>query len=626
MRKSLVALAIASLVLALYTFDSRTLLAATPSSGTISPDSPRVEWTGGPFLVSSPTVVSVTSPGSGALVCRRTDGTLDEACDHFKLTIVPPAVPFAVRIRIEGANLADDYDLYVFDPNGRLIDQSATGSGIEESTLSAPPAGTYTVSVQPFLVVPGSTYKGVAFIDTTVTDLAKAYRGTRVGADFDFANVIPANGAAPFHGPPLQVSFAYVGRRAGEPTIGANRRNTGFFVAATFDSVAGVPGVVRTARSVVLRSRDKGLTWEATSPILPGDLTTEPPTTLDPYLHVDTETGRVFSIDLYVACSWMVFSDDEGASWQRNVLACGDQVNDHHTILTAPAAPGLSTTGYPRMLYYCFNRVGDSSCGRSHDGGVTFVPTRDPAFLGVNEDGELCGGLHGHLAADSTGRIFLPKGHCDFPWVAISEDGGDTWTRVKISGHIPMPHHEVSVAVDASDNLYAVYWDARWRLPFLSVSTDHGRTWSTPLMIAPPGVHEVNFPTIAAGDAGRIAITFPGTTVKGTNDSTRPWNSYVLVSTNALDPDPLFVWTTANDPADPVHRGDCGPGRCGGMLDFLDIQVSPADGAFWATASDTCVGSCVTNPSGSLISPGEGVAIRQTKGPSLWAPGHKPPK
>ena len=32
-------------------------------------------------------------------------------------------------------------------------------------------------------------------------------------------------------------------------------------------------------------------------------------------------------------------------------------------------------------------------------------------------------------------------------------------------------------------------------------------------MIAPPGVKEVNFPTITAGDAGHIALTFPGTMV-----------------------------------------------------------------------------------------------------------------
>jgi hypothetical protein len=160
-------------------------------------------------------------------------------------------------------------------------------------------------------------------------------------------------------------------------------------------------------------------------------------------------------------------------------------------------------------------------------------------------------------------------------------------------------------------------------LPFLSVSRDHGQTWSTPVVFAPPGVHEVNFPTIVAGDPGRIAVLFPGSESSDRDDPARPWNIYVVVSVNALDADPTFTWTTANDPGDPVHRGGCGPGRCeaedgGSMFDFLDIQVSPADGMFWGTASDTCIGECVTNPQAPKLRPGQGVAIRQLKGPSLF--------
>jgi hypothetical protein len=223
--------------------------------------------------------------------------------------------------------------------------------------------------------------------------------------------------------------------------------------------------------------------------------------------------------------------------------------------------------------------------------------------------------------SDSQGRVFLPKGHCGFPWVAISEDGADTWRRVEINDYIGSADTHTAVAADAADNLYAAWFDPRDRLPYLATSTDHGSTWSTPLMIAPPGVHEVNFPAIAAGDRGRIAITFPGTTSRNTADGRRPWSSYVVVSTNALDADPLFVWTTANPAGDPIHRGDCGPGRCGGMFDFLDIVVSPADGSVWASATDTCTGDCVSGT--GAPSAMDGVAIRQLRGPSLWDRSHK---
>ena len=576
------------------------LTASTPSAATISSDSATATWSGGPFLLSNP------------LSCRDAELT----CDHFALTIVPAKHDFVVTIRVSVTRSGDDIDLFVRDPNGNTVATSGTPGGVEEILLSNPAGGTYTVVVQPFLVVPGGTYAGVAALGSPSRDTtSQSYHGALFTSGF---TGVPASTPAPSAlVPQLEVSFNYVGRQAAEPTIGVNRNNAGFFAAGTFDSIIGASGVTRLARTVVMRSRDKGATWQPVSP--PLDLgpasTTDPVFSLDPYVHVDPVTGRLFSFDLNAVCSEGIFSDDEGATWQHS-FPCANPVNDHLTLLSAPAGAAPTTTPtstYPRMLYYCFNRVGDSSCERSSDGGLTYVPT-SPAFTGSDPNaGSLCGGLTGQLAADSAGRIFLPKGHCGLPWVAISTDGGESWTRVKITGNTPMADHEVSLAVDTADNIYAVWQDGTFRLPFLSASRDHGLTWSTPIMMAPPGVHEVNFPTIAAGDPGRIAVLFPGSESQDFSDPTRPWNTYIVVSVNALDANPTFTWTTANNPNDPVHRGSCGPGRCdaedgGSMFDFLDIQVSPADGAFWGSTSDTCVPdpdaakNCVTNPKAQKLS------------------------
>jgi hypothetical protein len=87
---------------------------------------------------------------------------------------------------------------------------------------------------------------------------------------------------------------------------------------------------------------------------------------------------------------------------------------------------------------------------------------------------------------------------------------------------------------------------------------------------------------------GRIAISFPGTTVEDSGDLTRPWDYYVVTSIDALSPNPTFVSNIANQSGDPVHRGDC-PSRCGNMFDFLDVIISPAEGLpIWATVVDTC--------------------------------------
>jgi len=173
----------------------------------------------------------------------------------------------------------------------------------------------------------------------------------------------------------------------------------------------------------------------------------------------------------------------------------------------------------------------DSTCGRSLDGGITWSASGEPAYQGYDQAaGGLCGGLTGHLAADPEGRIFLPKGHCGHPWISISADDGTTWTRVQVSTMTSMYTH-TSVASDSAGNLYYV-WIGDNQLPYLATSTDHGLTWSQPTMVAPPGVAQVNFPVIDAGDPGNVAISFPSTT---TTDKSRAWDQTVVVSTDALD-------------------------------------------------------------------------------------------
>jgi hypothetical protein len=605
--------------------------AATPAGGSISPASATLNWSGGPFLAPNP------------LTCFSLAG-LDPTCDSFSLTITPPQQAFVVTIRISATRSGDDIDLFVNDPNGNTVAQSTTSGGVEEILLSNPAAGTYTVVVQPTLVIPppagAATYTGFAAIGSPSADLsAQSYHGALfTGNSVGVPSSTPSSSPLV---PQLKVSFNYVGRQAAEPTIGVNRNNKAFFAASTFDFPTSTFPVT-LAHTLVMASSDKGRTWTAASPPLVSNLPedelnpTFPPFSLDPYVYVDptgvnssSRNGRIFSADLNAVCGAnAIFSDDEGATWTEVPLfGCGVPVTDHQSILAAPVpAGGLPVVGYPKVVYFCYNQVGDSTCSRSNDGGLTWTTTANPAFTGTDPTsaGSVCGGLTGQLAADSQGRIFLPKGHCGLPWVAISADEGNTWTRVNITNLTPMADHEVSLAIDSADNVYAVWQDGTFRLPFFSVSTDHGLTWSGPLMIAPPGVHEVNFPTIAAGDPGRVAFLFPGSQSTNFSDQTRPWNVYLVASVNALDANPTFTWTTANPTSDPIHRGDCGPGRCGGMFDFLDIQVSPADGAFWGTASDTCVPNtdfsldCVHNPQAPTISPGQGAAIREIKGPSLF--------
>jgi len=476
-------------------------------------------------------------------------------------------------------------------------------------------------------------------------DLRVSYGSAQTPSEFTIpvgrgpAPVAQRNAAVSYRGPRLEVQSSYIGTQAGEPTIGVDKRGAAFVDGGTLtiDNQVAEGGFTPN----VMRSRDAGRHWQSVQPKLPAGQDPHPPTSFDPYVYVDPDTGRVFSVNINVACNHLNYSDDEGKTWTTNDFACGHPVNDHPTLVAGRPPRGVETSGYPKVVYYCVAQAVQAVCARSLDGGDTWLPLPAPSF-----PNGACGGYHGHLIADPSGRIFIPTAKCGFPWIAISSDGGMSWKRVLVSG-IPAYAAQSSVASDTAGNLYYVWYDANRRLPYMSISRDHGNTWGAARMIAPPGVREVNFPSIDASAPGRIAVSFPGTTqlappsapprnlideLFGTpNNDFRPWNLYIVESTNALSSNPLFVSATGNPPSDPINRGACGDpisARCGLMFDFLDVQID-SHGRAWATEVDTCTHShgrsgidCVkrtkATPDGNPGSDAnDGVVVKQLSGPSL---------
>lgn len=654
--------------------------AADPSEGSVSPASPTTTWTGQAITPAQPVVTSGETDG-----CPPAEADPANAvCDHFIITVDVPADAYTSQAGVLKITVTfedgDDYDVAIYrpgdDPATAPINSSASSDNPEVLTVPNP-TGVYEFRAAPFTVL--GPYSAVA--ELSFTDLSgvadprspgfQAYTAQRISpADLpaltDIADVddqkdafgdllggrtdgVVSNQAAAYKGNPLVFSTHDVGRSAREPTLGVDLEGNIYYAAAGFDSELNSPAM-SFARTKIMRSNDGGQSFQSVSPTLGGEENTIPPISGDPYVWVDEVTGRVFSIDLQQLVNNVVlFTDDGGENWTFSVPDVTSTVTDHQTLTSGPAPAALAPLaigpGFEgRMVYYCFNRIAESTCTRSFDGGLTFSRTGVPAYVGIDpteaDDLFLCGGLHGHITIAPDGALLLPKGHCGIPQLAISDDGGTTW-RVEI---IPGPGAQdthLSVDADSAGNYYFTWFDDILKLPFLVTSTDKGVTWTDPVMIAPPGVVQVTWPTVYAGDPGRISLGYACNRSKAADQTSlsRPWDYCVTTSINALDPEPTFLSNIGNPIDDPMHRGNC-PDRCGNVLDFLDTMaaVPQAGGRTYAAYTDTCTSNIFQDGSGTdfpqcnitanalgfdgdldnASNDDRGFAVIQTCGPSVW--------
>lgn len=401
---------------------------------------------------------------------------------------------------------------------------------------------------------------------------------------------------------PITTLARGLSHEAAEPTLGVTKSGAIFYAALNFE----------TGATDILKSTDAGLTWTDVSPRLPSGQNV-PPETGDPYVYVDPDTDRIFDYDMFppLTCGFLSYSDDEGQTWTSNPNGCvTPPPYDHQTLASGKPRVLETAPTYSKIVYYCVNRVSDSICGRSLDGGLTWSPGTvvyagaDPAAGGepnpANPLGPpFCGGLHGHLAVAPDGTLYLPREYCGRPFVAISRDDGTTWTQVRVSDAKALGGPDPNVAVDAAGNVYYLFVNDVGQL-LLTISRDAGATWSPAAQVSPPEVTASHMPAITAGAAGRIAFVYAGTEDLRDgfqNPDNQPghkkqsWDGYLATVTDALAENPIVLTSRINPVDDPLVKGYCGPGRCPGMYDFIDVVTGP-DGRPWAAFVDACLDDC----------------------------------
>ena len=118
-------------------------------------------------------------------------------------------------------------------------------------------------------------------------------------------------------------------------------------------------------------------------------------------------------------------------------------------------------------------------------------------------------------------------------------------------------------------------------------------SWSEPMMVAAPGVNETGFPTIFAGDEGRVVIGYIGEVNDIANENATGgvgWGGYMAIMTNAFEERPLITSVVVNSPDDPLDiTSDCGNVRCGGFGDFIDVELDDA-GRPWIALAHNAAG------------------------------------
>jgi len=557
----------------------------TPASGTVNASGTQTSsWDG--------TTISQGGNVNTESTCM--DNSPIFGCETFTLTVTGTQSDWAgkkVQVLLTWTSITNEYDLYIHKGSnaGPLITSAVQGPAlttqvayIDASNLTTDalhPTTVFTVHVV-YDTTPDSAtdeYHGSATaVPLTATSIAAAPPDT--GPKIGFENFEPPGVLVPASALSSGgVTVEYLGRGAGEPSIGAN------WVTGVINFQSDLQTEFVTFNDSCNLSNPKA-SWVNRRAPTSQFIDSDPIGFTD---HTSSTANRVFAGELTLLSPDTVkisHTDDDGVTWVPDQSGGAASAVDHETIGGGPYHAPLNLNPpsalYPHAVYYASQDIAFASASRSDDGGLTYGPSVHMYTISQ------CSGLHGHIKVAPDGTVYVPNRACgNTPLlnggntaVVASTDNGITWTvRPVVNGSVPSSAapDDPAVGVDASGRVYCLF-ALNGTNAAVGISEDQGVTWKNIYDVgAGLGLTNVAFPAAIGGDAGRAAVAFYASKA-GNGDSsgdgyTGVWHLYVAETFDGGD-----HWTTTDvTPTLPMQRMGLLRGGGGPMdrnlLDFFDI-------------------------------------------------------
>lgn len=476
--------------------------AASPSSGTIDPTNQILSWQGAFYAFGV---------NADPAQCPPAADPLNLLCDHFFLNINLPSSfwltntgSVTITITWPSSTTQNDFDLFVYrQSDGAQVASSTLGGGEtqEQVVLQNPIPGVYEVRVVPFLVV-DSSYSGSASLAFTAGGPTPNPSFLTGGIGFSTATIADSQ------------------RTEGEPLV---------YVDQSGNIWETGPWGFSTAQGFVSKSTDGGTSFHIVSPngLRPNPA---PGGGGDSDIITD-DKGNTYFADLEGLVSvGVAVSNDGGNNWRENFFSAQQPLDDRQWLAVDN---GLTPSAGDNTIFLTYRQIPGGSQVLSSPGstGSTdavggFVYTNAATTTYVAH-GAPCGRLifdpvlrNLYLPCIRTDHVEIAKAHVN-PGQRTGLQFSLVETPTSPGGAVG--HIFSSLTTDRAGNVYVAWVDAKNNNVYLSVSTNAGTSWSSPLQVNGDPANTNVLPWAVAGAPGTVDIVFYGTAARGDPNNFPSW-------------------------------------------------------------------------------------------------------